>query len=144
MFKKKSIAGRIATGKVVGFITGIVAVLLAPVFDVPMFTLFSLGIIMFFVFMGAIIGMVGQFDRHPLFNFKMSWPLVGAMVGFSMTLMLIFLGYDELELLMDSVVVEWTGLESPFWMLIDGTLLGMMIAWIEKKCAGSGSDLPLQ
>jgi hypothetical protein len=44
---------------------------------------------------------------------------------------------------MQSGLVSWMGLESPFWALIDGIILGVIMGGIETKLAGEGPNLPL-
>jgi len=115
MFKKHSVAGRVAIGKLIGLIAGLLVILLMPTFGFPGVSYIGFGILLMFVLMGAMIGFLGQFDRHPMFDFKMSWWLTGPLVGFAFMLMFVLLAHDSLELVMKSSLISWTGLVSPFW-----------------------------
>lgn len=88
--------------------------------------------------------MVGMFDYHPILGFKMHWWIRGAVAGFLFMLMYILLSYTSLEVVMASTLVSWTGLSSPFWALIDGTVIGLVVGFLETKIADEGSSLPLK
>ena len=144
MFSTHSITGRMFIGVVSGLVLGIVLILLLPVFGFPLLSTFGFGTLIMFILMGMFIGMIGMFDYHPIFGFKMRWWIRGAVAGFLFMLMYILLGYASLEVVMASTLVSWTGLSSPFWALIDGTVIGLVIGLLETKIAGEGSHLPLE
>ncbi|MFC1614985.1 hypothetical protein ACFL22_00300 [Patescibacteria group bacterium] len=144
MFKINSITGRIFVGTLIGLAIGIITMAISPTFGFPIFSTFGFGTLMLFVMMGLTLGLVGMFDRHPIFGYKMRWWIRGTVAGFLFTLIYILLGYDSIEVIMKSNIVSWTGLSSPFWALIDGVVLGLFMAWMETKIAGEGSNLPLK
>ncbi|PCI30677.1 hypothetical protein COB52_01150 [Candidatus Kaiserbacteria bacterium] len=144
MFKIHSITGRMFIGISIGAIVGVLTIVLSPMFGFPVLSMFGFGTLITFVLMGLTIGMVGMFDYHPIFGFRMRWWLRGAFLGFFFTLMYILLGYESLQILIQSSLVSWTGLTSPFWALIDGTMIGLFMGWMETKFAGEGSNLPLR
>jgi hypothetical protein len=144
MFQLHSVTGRIAIGKGIGLIVGIVSMTFLPSFGFSVFSMFGFGTLLVFVLMGAMIGFMGQFDRHPVLDFKMTWWMRGAVVGFVFMLMYILLSYASLETIMQSNIVSWMGLSSPFWALIDGVIIGALMGFIETKVAGDGPMLPLK
>lgn len=144
MFAKESVAGRVIIGKTIGLIFGLLFILFLPTVGFELLDMMGLGALLLFVLMGAMIAFVGQFDRHPVFDFKMKWWLVGAGVGALFMLLFVLLTYSELEMIMSSTLVSWTGLTSPFWALIDGAVIGLIMSYVETKIAGKGSELPLQ
>lgn len=144
MFKKHSVAGRVATGKVLGLVFGLIVIVVMPTFGYPGVSFVGFGLLLMFMLMGVMIGFLGQFDRHPLFDFKMSWWLAGPVVGFAFMLMFVLFAHDSLEVVMQSSFISWTGLSSPFWALVDGIFIGGIMGFVETKIAGEGSDLPLQ
>lgn len=143
MFKLHSISGRIVIGKTIGLVVGIITILLLPLFNISMLSMFGLGTLLMFVIMGAVTGVMGIFDRHPVFDFKMQWWFRGPLIGATFMLMYILLTYDTMELMMQSSLVTWTGLTSPFWAILDGMFLGGIMGFIETKLAGEGKDLPV-
>ena len=143
MFQIHSVAGRIAVGVVVGAVVGVLVNLTAPYFGFAPFGLFGLGTLILLVLMGLTIGLVGVFDRHPVFGFKMHWWIRGCVAGLLFSLMFVLLGYDSAQVILRSALVSWTGLTSPFWLLLDGMVVGLIVAFLETKIAGEGSHLPL-
>ncbi|MBT5517010.1 hypothetical protein HOH67_00410 [Candidatus Peregrinibacteria bacterium] len=143
MFKLHSITGRIAIGKTIGLLVGVIIMLVLPSFDMPMFSMFGLGTLLMFILMGAMTGFMGVFDRHPALEFKMPWWVRGTLIGASFMLMYVLFTYETLELVMESSLVSWMGFESPFWALLDGIFIGGLMGFIETKFAGQGPKLPL-
>jgi len=148
MFKLHSISGRIALGVITGLIIGFLFSLTMPLYNIPIVSKFSAGTILLFMLMGFTLGLVGVFDRHPLFGFKLNWVNRGIAAGFMFTLVYILVGYDTLELIMQANLERFSFLprwiNSPFWMLIDGSIIGLIISYIETRFAKEGSSLPLR
>lgn len=144
MFKMKSLTGRLFIGVLIGLVVGIIFIVSLPMFGFPLFSAFGIGSLLFFVLMGLFLGFVGIFDRHPVLGFKMSWKIRGVVAGLLFMMTYILLSYETLESIMQSTAVSWLGLESPFWALIDGVVIGLIMAYCETKFAGEGSDLPLK
>ncbi len=144
MFTLHSVTGRVFIGKLAGLFFGLIVMVVMPTFGFPGFSFIGLGILLMFMLMGAMIGFIGQFDRHPLIGFRMPWWIAGPMVGFAFMLMFVLLSYDSLELVMQSSLIAWSGLSSPFWALLDGLFVGGFISLLEKIVAGEGPGLPLK
>ncbi|MFW0871094.1 MAG: hypothetical protein ACKKL4_01400 [Patescibacteria group bacterium] len=138
-----SVSGRIAIGKFTGLVVGLLVVLVLPYAGIPTMSMFSLGMVIMFVLMGSMIGFFGQFDHHPSLGFGMPWWMRGSLVGFVFLLMFILLSYDELKIVMESPLVSWVGLSSPWWILLDGIFYGALMGYIQTTIAGEGGDLPL-
>ncbi|MBU1292453.1 hypothetical protein KJ819_00100 [Patescibacteria group bacterium] len=143
MFHRHSVAGRVSIGISSGLVVGVLAIVSLPLFGFPLFSMFGFGTLLMFVFMGILIGFLGLFSRHPLLNFSMPWWVRGLMVGFMLTLMYILLSYGSLVVIMQSALVSWMGFSSPFWVLLDGMTLGVIISALETRFAGEGEELPL-
>ncbi|MBL1434443.1 hypothetical protein COB87_002675 [Candidatus Wolfebacteria bacterium] len=144
MFKIQSVTGRMFIGVMTGLIIGALVITMSPIFGFSLFSMFGFGTLITFVLMGLTLGLMGMFDYHPIFGFKMRWWIRGAVAGFLFTLMYILLSHDSLEVIMQSNIVSWTGLSSPFWTLIDGVIIGLFMGYMETKFAGQGSNLPLK
>lgn len=144
MFKVQSISGRIAIGKLIGLLVGVIVMLALPAFDMEILSMFGLGTLLMFVLMGVMTGFMGIIDRHPMFDFSMPWYFRGPMVGVSFMLMYVLFTYSSLDLIMQSSLVSWMGPESPFWALLDGLFIGGLMGGIETKFAGEGEDLPVK
>ena len=92
--------------------------------------------------MGAMIGFIGMFERHPLFpSIAMPWWLRGSSVGILFFLILVLLAKDQMAPFMSLDIVAWTGFTSPYWALIDGAILGGIMGYITIKICGEGDLL---
>lgn len=138
---KKTLTNRIIVGKIIGLIVGILLFILAPILNINIDLYFGLGLVIFYVLLGSTIAFIGLFDKHPVFNFKMSWWFSGIFIGLTFHTMLVLLSYNYLSELLANA--NLFGLVSPWWALLDGIILGLIMAFSESKIAGSG-DLPLQ
>lgn len=143
MFKIHSVVGRISVGILVGLVIGIIVLVFLSQIDFMLFSLVGFGMVILFMIMGMLIGFIGMFDRHPVFDFKMKWWIRGPVVGMLFMFMLALLSHDPLAAMMQSPLLSWTGLTSPFWAVIDGFWIGALIGWLETHIAGEGEELPL-
>jgi hypothetical protein len=144
MIQQHSVTKRFIVGVTTGAIIGLISMFLFMLFGFSLFSMFGLGTLLLFVFMGMVTAFVGQFDRHPIFHFKISWCLRGIVIGIGFMLMYVLLTYPTLEIMMRSSIIAWTGMTSPFWVLIDGFFIGLLMSYLETKIAGEGSELPLE
>jgi len=143
MFNKHSITGRIFVGKLTGFSIGLLALFTLPLLSVGTTLEFNLGFLLLMVTMGAMIGFIGMFTHHPLFPaLALPWWLRGSSVGILFFLILVLLAKDQLTPLMSLDIVAWSGLTSPYWVLLDGAFLGGVIGYIATKISGEG-NLPI-
>lgn len=138
---KKSVFKRIVVGKLIGLVVGGISFAMLPLYGLAGETMFGLGMWLAFILMGGTIGLLGIMTQHPIFDFRLRFWMRGAVVGFSFMLMVILLGYEQIQAIMSSPLVSWVGLKSPFWALIDGTLIGIFMGWVATKVAGEG-DIP--
>ena len=144
MFQTHSITGRIFVGEIVGLVVGSLALLTMPLVSVETSLEFKIGFLLLVVTMGAMIGFMGMYERHPLFpSIIMPWWLRGPSIGILFFLILVLLAKDELLPFMSTDLVTWTGMTSPYWALIDGAFLGGLIGYITTKVCGEG-NLPIQ
>ena len=144
MFQIHSITGRIIIGKLTGFVIGLIAMLLLASIGFPVWSTFGLGTLLMFMIMGVVIGLVGMFDRSPIVDFVMDWKTRGAVVGFVFGIMYVLLSYRAVEVIMESQFINAIGLSSPFWVVLDMVVIGMIIGFLETKIAGEGQELPLK
>lgn len=84
---------------------------------------------------------MGLFDRHPVLEFKMPWWLSGIFVGIVFHAMLTLLAFEQITQLLANANI--LGLKSPWWALLDGVILGLIMSYAELKLAGKGK-LPIK
>ncbi len=140
MFEKPSLITRIAIGKGVGFVVGLVGFLSLPYFAPEAGWLIRWGVLLWYTTLGAIIGVFGVFTWHPILKLPMPWwfraPLLGAWMNFVLT----FFAYDTMK---DMLVVMFGAegaLTSPFWFTLEGALVGLLIGYAATRFGGEGQE----
>ncbi len=143
MFEKKSLMTRIAVAKGLGFVFGIIAFAAMPVFAPESGAMFRWGLLFWYTTMGAMIGLFGVFDWHPLLRLPMPWWFRGLFLGGWLNLLLVFLMYDDLALMMVGFFGEDGLFRSPLWFVVDGAIAGLLIDWIATKTTGEGPQIAM-
>ena len=144
MFQKPSLMLRIAIGKGVGFLIGLIGLVALPYFvaDVDWMTRF--GVLFWYATVGAMIGVFGVFTYHPILHLPMPWwfraPLIGAWMNFVLTLFV----YDTFAIWMpeisDVTFGNATLMISPFWFVLEGALVGLLIGYLATRFGGEGKE----
>lgn len=139
--QKKSLATRLVIGKLLGIVFGVIFMCVFVHMNNEVLSYQSFGMLILFILLGVTSGFMGIYTRHPLFGFKLPWWLRGAVVGLSFTLVLVLLDYAHFVSLMNHEIFVSLGFESPFWVLVDGAIIGMIIDFVQTKIAGEGKEL---
>ena len=138
MFGKPSLVTRIAIGKGIGFVIGIMAVFLLPYLLPEPGMMLRLAFLFWYVTVGAVIGMFGVFTWHPILRLPMPWwiraPAIGAWLNFVLALFI----HDLLAEMMVHVFGENGALSSPFWFVADGAVIGLLIGYLATRFGGDG------
>ncbi len=140
MFGKPSLVTRIAIGKGIGFLVGLIGFVFLPVFLPEAGWLIRWGILLWYTTLGAIIGVFGVFTWHPVLKLPMPWwfraPLLGAWMNFVLT----FFAYDVMESMMLSLFGDLGILTSPFWFAAEGAAVGLLIGYVATRFGGEGKE----
>ena len=137
MFGNPPLITRIAIGKGIGFLFGLAGFILLPYFlpeaDWPL----RWGILLWYITVGAIIGVFGVFTYHPLLKLPFRWwfraPLMGAWMNFVLT----FFAYDA----MDAMLVSIIGGGNIFiWFTAEGAIIGLIIGYLATRFGGEGKE----
>jgi len=131
-------------GVLIGLAYSLLVLSLAPLFGVSLLNSFGLGSVMLFIMMGFTIGLVGIFNIHPIFGFKMHWWIRGTVAGIIFGFIYVSIGYESLSTIMQSVLMTKLGFSSPYWATSDFVVAGLIMAYFETKIAGQGPKLPLE
>jgi hypothetical protein len=140
MFSNPSLMTRIAIGKGIGFIVGLVAFFSLPFFLPDANGLFRWGILFWLTTVGAFIGVFGVFTWHPILRLPMPWWFRSALIGSWMSFVLTFFAYDEMKAIMVLTFGPDGVLSSPFWSVIDGAIFGMIIGYFATRFGGEGKE----
>ena len=140
MFGKPSLVTRIAVGKGVGLVIGLIGFLFLPYFVPEADWLIRWGVLLWYTTMGAIIGVFGVFTWHPVLKLPMPWwfraPLVGAWMNFVLT----FFAYDAMKTMMVTMFGADGLLASPFWFTAEGAVAGFIIGYLATRYGGEGKE----
>lgn len=136
---KKSITSRVGIGKTIGFLVGALVFFWIPGVGIDMSMEFRIGMWLFYIMMGAFIGVFGTMTKHTVLNFRMPFWFRGAWIGMSMHLLLVLLAYDEINMFLELDMMKSMGFVSPYWALLDGVILGILMDWAATKWGGEGN-----
>ena len=140
MFENPSLITRIAIGKLVGFVFGLIGFIFLPFFLPDAGWLLRWGILLWYTTVGAIIGVFGVFTYHPIVKMPLPWwfraPLVGAWMNFVLT----FFAYDAMQSMMVAMFGENRFLSSPFWFTLEGAFIGLIIGFLATRYGGEGKE----
>jgi hypothetical protein len=140
VFGNPSLITRIAIGKGIGFLIGFAGFVILPYVMPQADWLLRWGILLWYMTLGAIIGMFGVFARHPMLKLPFPWwvraPLLGAWMNFVLTLC----AYDTRQAVMVSAFGPDGVLASPFWFAAEGAIVGLIIGFFATRYGGEGPE----
>ena len=140
MFGNPSLTTRIAIGKAIGFLVGLAGFVLLPWFMPEAGWLIRWGILLWYTTLGAIIGMFGVFTWHPVLKLPMPWWVRAPFIGAWMNFVLTFFAYDMLKQAMEAVFGLDGVLNSPFWFVAEGAVVGLIIGYVATRFGGEGVE----
>ena len=140
MFGNPSLVTRIAVGKAIGFVIGLIGLLSLPWFLPDAGWLIRVGILLWYTTLGGLIGIAGVFTWHPVLKLPLPWwfhaPLLGAWMNFVLT----FFAYGTMERVLIAAFGADSFLASPWWFTVEGALVGLLIGWAATRLGGEGPD----
>ena len=140
MATQPSLTRRIIIGKTIGLAFGLAGFLLLPLFDPQVGWLLRWGILFWYTTLGAILGMFGVMTRSPVIEFPLPWALRGIFIGAWMNFMLTFFVDDTLAVMMASVFGQGSLLSSPWWIVLEGAVIGLIIEFFATRWGGEGPE----
>jgi len=120
MFENPSLTIRVLIGKGVGLFFGLTSFILLPFILPETGWLVRWGILLWYPTVGAIIGLVGVYTRHPILKFPLPWWVRAPLVGAWMNLVLMLFAYDTLQAIMLAAFGDQGLMGSPFWFIVEG------------------------
>ncbi|MEM7170883.1 MAG: hypothetical protein AAF530_11985 [Pseudomonadota bacterium] len=137
---KPSLVTRIAVGKGVGFVVGLIGFFTLPLFWPEADWLLRLGLLLWYTTVGAIIGVFGVFTYHPVLRLPLPWWFRAPMIGAWMNFVLAFFAYDQMQALLVNIFGPDGLVTSPFWFTIEGALVGLLIGYLCTRFGGEGRE----
>jgi hypothetical protein len=139
MLDKPSLTTRIVVGKVIGLLFGLAGFVLLSFLWPESETMLRWGVLFWYTTLGAIIGVFGVYDWHPVLRLPLPWwvraPLIGGWMHFVLTLFV----YDTMQALLHELFGADGLLRSPFWFVLEGVLVGLVIGFFATRIGGEGA-----
>lgn len=140
MFGNPSLMTRIAIGKAIGLVFGLLGLIFLPFFLPDAGWMLRLGILFWYTTVGAIIGVFGVFTYHPVLKLPLPWWVRAPLLGAWMNFVLAFFAYDAMEAMMKSLFPQGGVICSPFWFVIEGAVIGLIIGFFATRFGGEGAE----
>jgi len=140
MFSNPSLMTRIAIGKTVGFAFGLLGFFLLPHLFGETDWMIRWGFVFWYSTIGAFIGVFGVFTWHPILKLPMPWWFRSAWIGAWMNFVLTLFIYGRMQAYMITMFGENGTLSSPFWFVLEGALVGLLIGYLATKFGGEGKE----
>ncbi len=138
MLKNPSLITRIAVGKITGFVFGLIGFIILPFITPDATLMLRLGILFWYTTLGTIIGVFGVITWHPALKLPMPWWARSALLGAWMNFVLTLFAYDEFEKMIISVLTKGSIFSSPFWFVLEGVIVGLIIGYFATRFGGEG------
>ncbi len=136
MTLKPSLVTRIAVGKLVGLIFGLIGFFILPAFGVDDLKI-RLGVLFWYITLGAIIGIFGVLNFHPVLRIPLPWWARGLFLGAWMNFVLTLFVFDMFASILAAHPVM--GLSSPWWFVAEGALFGLIVGGLATYIGGEGA-----
>ena len=140
MFSKPSLTTRIAIGKGIGFLVGLIGFIVLPTILPEADPLIRWGILFWYTTVGAIIGVFGVYTWHPILKLPLPWWFRAPLVGAWMNFVLPFFAYDTMRALLVNLFGDKGMVSSPFWFTAEGALIGLIIGYFATRFGGEGKE----
>jgi hypothetical protein len=140
MFGNPSLITRIAIGKAVGFVVGLLGLVFLPFFWPDATWMIRWGVLFWYTTLGALIGVFGVFTYHPIIKLPMPWWFRSSFLGAWMNFVLTLFAYDTLLAIMQSMFGESGILTSPFWFVLEGALVSLLMGYLATRFGGEGKE----
>ena len=140
MFEKPSLVTRIAIGKGIGFLVGLIGFIFLPFFLPEAGWLIRWGILLWYTTLGAIIGVFGVFTYLPVLKLPMPWWIRAPFLGAWMNFVLTFFVYGTMKDMLVTMFGAEGVLTSPFWFTLEGAVVGLLIGYLATRFGGEGAE----
>ena len=120
---------QIGVGKAVGLLFGLAGFVLLPVLAPGSGWLLRWGVLLWYLTLGGLVAMACILTQPPLSKPPMPWWLVAPGLGAWMNFVLTLFAYDAMTMVMVAAFGENGVLQSPFWFMAEGAIVGLAIGY---------------
>jgi hypothetical protein len=125
--------------KMIGLVIGVIGFFVIPRVWPGTDMWFRVGFLLWYTTFGALIGVFGMINYHPLLKISMPFWFRGIVFGAWFNLVAAFLAHEQIAAFLDGL--EVVSLESPFWFVLEGAVVGLVIDGIATWFGGEGKEL---
>ena len=140
MFNKPSLVTRVATGKLLGFAIGLAGLPVIAWLWPDSGWMERVGFLFWYTTLGAFIGLAGVFTWHPVLRIPLPWWFSSTLLGAWMNLVLTLFIHERLAQMMIGLFGEQGVLQSPWWFVGEGALVGLFIGYFATRFGGEGPE----
>lgn len=141
MFRSNPLIARISIGKLLGFAFGLAGFFMLPILAENTGQMLRWGFLLWYVILGAVVALAGIVDRYPVIDRRYPWWLRGAITGGWLNLALVLIAYPTLSDLSLAMFGADSMLASPWWLVLEGAVFGLIVDGICTSTAGEGKKL---
>nr|MDD3720475.1 hypothetical protein [Candidatus Gracilibacteria bacterium] len=135
---KSKLIKRVALGKAIGLVFGGIAFFVIPYIFNNSDLFLRFGVWLWYITLGAFVGIFGVMNNHPFFKMDFPFWVRGIALGGWMNFILALFIYNNLVTLMQNTVFEGY---SPFCLIFEGMLFGLIVDYFATKYFGEGKEL---
>jgi hypothetical protein len=139
MFGNPSLMTRMAVGKIIGFVVGLIGFIFLTYYTETSL-LFRWGILLWYTTFGLIIALLGVMTYHPILKLPFPWWFRSAYLGAWMNFVLTFFAYDVFAQMMIDLFGKDGFMLSPFWFTLEGAIIGLLIGYFATALGGEGKE----
>lgn len=136
--REQSLMTRIVVGKTLGFAFGLFGFVTLPALWPDADPMLRWGLLLWYTTIGGIIGLTGVITWHPLLNMPLPWWLRASLVGGWFNLVLVFFAHEKMAQALAHIFGPNGLLQSPFWFVAEGILVGLIIGYTATRLGGEG------
>ena len=140
VFQQPSMVTRVTIGKGIGFFVGLLGFVLVPVILPEAGTMFRWALLLWYTTVGAIIGVFGVFTYHPILKLPMPWWFRAPVFGGWLNFVLVLFIYNDMRAFMTAVFGAEGTFASPFWFVLEGAIIGLLIGYVCTRYGGEGKE----
>ena len=133
MKNNSALITRIAIGKTIGFIIGLIGFFMLPQFMPDVSMQLQWGVLLWYITFGAIIGVFGELTFIPIINISFPWWIRNPYIGGWLNLVLCLVAYQEFEMLFKAFYESYGIFASPYWIVVEGMIVGFIIGLVTNK-----------
>ena len=131
----------IGIGKAVGLLVGLAGFVLLPVVAPGSGWLLRWGVLLWYVTLGALVAMACILTQPPISKPPMPWWLVAPGLGAWMNFVLTLFTHDAMTMVMVAMFGENGMMQSPFWFVAEGAIVGLVIGYAVTRFGGPAAAM---